>query len=253
MYKTSLLSREIITQRNLPHWYLPGATFFITYRLFGTLPKSILARLRQKKETLLRQQPPEVPRDIHRAYVHRKLFASYDQYLDQSLDIDWLRRPDIAAMIRENLYYHHSQKYRLRSYCIMPNHVHLVIESLKSDNHSTFNNLIDPAITNVEVHPFSESVGERKDRQSPLAKIMHSLKSYTAHKANELLARSGRFWQTESYDHWIRDESELERIVNYIAGNPVSAGLVTRPQDWYFSSCHDRFLQDGQPLGWLRW
>ena len=82
---------------------------------------------------------------------------------------------------------------------------------------------------------------------------MHSLKSYTAHEINKILGRTGTFWQSESYDHWIRDEDELERVVDYICANPVQAGLVRQPQDWHFSSCHDRFLMDGEISAWLRW
>ena len=59
------------------------------------------------------------------------------------------------------------------------------------------------------------------------------------------------FWQHESYDHWVRDDEELERIVAYIAANPVKANLVRQPQDWYFCSSHDRFLQDGSAEGFL--
>src|SRR4051794_10991634 len=55
---------------------------------------------------------------------------------------------------------------------------------------------------------------ETPDSRSPLSRIMHSLKSFTASCANKLLSRSGRFWQKESFDHWIRDIDELERIVN---------------------------------------
>jgi putative DNA methylase len=49
----------------------------------------------------------------------------------------------------------------------------------------------------------------------------------------------------------VRDEDEFERIVNYIRANPVSAGLVERHEDWYWSSCHDRYLLDGDTCGWL--
>ena len=92
---------------------------------------------------------------------------------------------------------------------------------------------------------------ERADAGSPLSAVMHSLKSYTAHRANELLGRSGQFWQHESYDHWVRDEEELERIVNYIAWNPVRANLVQEPHRWFFCSAHDRFLRDGSSCGYL--
>jgi len=80
---------------------------------------------------------------------------------------------------------------------------------------------------------------------------MHSLKSYTANEGNKILGRSGSFWQRESYDHWVRDEDELERIVNYIRNNPVAAGLTDHAHEWRWSSCYDRFQQDGDISGWL--
>ena len=61
----------------------------------------------------------------------------------------------------------------------------------------------------------------------------------------------GTFWQHESYDHWIRDVGELERITLYVEANPVKAGLVSDPSEWLFSSAHDRKkynLQFGEPL-----
>ncbi|WP_425290788.1 hypothetical protein [Spirosoma linguale] len=61
---------------------------------------------------------------------------------------------------------------------------------------------------------------------------MHSLTSYTAKKCNELLDRSGGFWEHESYDRLVRDWNELHRIVQYTLQNPVKAGLCARWQDW---------------------
>ena len=61
-----------------------------------------------------------------------------------------------------------------------------------------------------------------------LDKVSHSLKSFTAKEANQLLRRNGRFWQREYYDHIIRDEKEYERLVEYVLGNPTAAGL----DDW---------------------
>src|SRR5258708_2235168 len=59
------------------------------------------------------------------------------------------------------------------------------------------------------------------------SKLLQSLKGATAREANRILGRTGEmFWQAESYDHWIRDEKERERIVSYIEDNPVKAGLV---------------------------
>jgi len=67
------------------------------------------------------------------------------------------------------------------------------------------------------------------------------LKGYTAREANRILGRTGQhFWQEESFDHWSRDEDEFFRIIAYIENNPVKAGLVTRPEDWQWSSAAER-------------
>ena len=61
---------------------------------------------------------------------------------------------------------------------------------------------------------------------------MKNIKSYSAREANKILGRRGSFWQAESYDHIVRDEDELERIIKYVIYNPVKAGLVDRWEDW---------------------
>ena len=134
----------------------------------------------------------------------------------------------------------------------MPNHVHLLLRPLEIDV-VTGGCPVASAIPNATTGgpPVTTAVGELCDQHSPLARIMHSLKSYTAHEANKILKRTGTFWQAESYDHWVRDEDELERIVHYIRSNPVKAKLVERPEVWFWCSCHDRFLQDGDSSGWL--
>ena len=70
-----------------------------------------------------------------------------------------------------------------------------------------------------------------------LAEILQSLKRYTARQSNLILGRLGAFWQDESYDHIVRDEAELERIVRYVLNNPVKAGLVDDWTQWKWSYC----------------
>ncbi len=174
----------------------------------------------------------------HRELVHKQLFAAYDEYLDRNRDIHFLDDPRIASVIRRSLYFWNGKKYGLCAYCILPNHVHVLLRPF-------------------DVEPLSETEretlepGETADSMSPLATIMHSLKSYTAHEANKLLTRTGLFWQHESYDHWVRDDDELERIVAYINANPVKAGLVEKPYEYLWCSAHDRYLCDGDESGWL--
>jgi REP element-mobilizing transposase RayT len=70
-----------------------------------------------------------------------------------------------------------------------------------------------------------------------LSQITHAVKGATARGANKLLGRSGnRFWQDESFDRWIRNPSEWNRVRVYIEHNPVRAGLVKNPKAWPWSS-----------------
>jgi putative DNA methylase len=215
--------------------------------LFGSLPQSVLEELYHRKQALLERKPPAgLSQCQYRERIHKQLFALYDRWLDQKAD-DWLSDQRVAGMIRANLHHHNGSKYHLIAYCVMPNHVHVLFQPIDVETSGS------PVARTTAEPPVATPVGERADSHSPLARIMHSLKSYTAHEANRLLNRTGAFWQAESYDHWVRDDEELERIVFYIRANPVSAGLVDRPEDWLWCSCHDRFRVDGNTEGWLTW
>ena len=108
-------------------------------------------------------------------------------------------------MVQDTLQHHHNQRYVLMAWCIMPNHVHALIKILP--NHS-------------------------------LTNIVHSWKSFTAHQANKLLKRRGKFWQHDYYDRYIRDHDHYQNTINYIHNNPVKAGLVTSPNQWLYSSAY---------------
>jgi len=74
----------------------------------------------------------------------------------------------------------------------------------------------------------------------PLADVLHSWKSFTSHKANELLRRNGEFWQREYLDRYVRNAEHYEKVVAYIEENPVKAGLVRLKTDWPWSSARFR-------------
>ena len=47
--------REIeIRERNLPHWFQPGAAIFITFRTEDSLPKEVVLRMQRELEEWLR-------------------------------------------------------------------------------------------------------------------------------------------------------------------------------------------------------
>ncbi|MGO9013322.1 MAG: REP-associated tyrosine transposase [Bryobacteraceae bacterium] len=131
-------------------------------------------------------------------------FAAKDRALGQNRGQLWLSDARVVRQVAEAIPTGESRKefYELQAWVIMPNHVHM---------------LLLPRVA--------------------LPQITHWIKGRTARDANLLLGRTGEpFWQDESYDHWVRNEKEFNRIAAYIEENPVSAGLVTTPEDWPWSS-----------------
>ncbi len=192
-------------RRYLPHFQPAGVAFFITGRLYGSLPQEALERLREEKEAafkrIKRECKDEAVREEEIRKMHKRHFAKWDEYLDtNSNEPQWLSNPEVAAIVTESLHHWHGKSYNLVAFCIMPNHFHLVIDT-------------------------SDEIKFTK----PLYAIMHTLKSYTAKEANKVLKRTGTFWQEESYDHIIRDARELKNTIAYTLENPVKAGLA---EDW---------------------
>lgn len=239
------MAGERVTRGDLLHWYKPGYAHFVTYRLIDSIPTKWLEIRRAQREQALRQRPAEgMSPAQRRASIHKRFFAQYDDYIDSNPQQRWLANPAVAEAIRENLYHHHGTKYELIAWCVMPNHVHVLLQPFESTEQLP--------IDSEEADTPSDEI---PDRGSPLSTIMHSLKSFTANRCNRALNRDGPFWQKESYDHWVRDLDEMERIVAYIMANPVKAGLCVEATEWRFSSAFDRFQQDGSrrgTVGWLR-
>jgi hypothetical protein len=66
----------------------------------------------------------------------------------------------------------------------------------------------------------------------PMAELMHSLKSFTAHEINKLEQSRGPVWEEEVFDRYIRSESDLHEKFRYICRNPWDTKLV-RPDEEY--------------------
>ena len=131
-------------------------------------------------------------------------FVAMDRLLDTArTGPSYLRRSDIATVMVEAIHYRErEQHYQLHSYVVMPNHVHLLMTPL-----------------------------------AEISKIMQSLKRFTALESNRILGLTGNsFWQDESYDRLVRNETEFERIANYIEMNPVKCGLAATPEEFLWSS-----------------
>jgi REP-associated tyrosine transposase len=199
--KNKLAFREYY-KRRLPHIQCAGATYFITFRLANSLPIEALNKLAEEKQKINRL--PESQKES----AHQAWFAKYDDYLDKALHGNpYLKNEQIANMVAESIQFRDGKTYDLTSYCIMPNHAHLVCRPLEKLSGIYFG----------------------------LTEILHSLKRHTARESNKILQRRGPFWQDESYDHFIRNDVEMERIIKYVLYNPVKANLVKEQTDWKWS------------------
>ena len=76
-----------------------------------------------------------------------------------------------------------------------------------------------------------------------LAKVLHSLKLFTARKINKLLSRRGHFWQPEYRDWGVRHETALHNMIRYCYANPVRKGLVAEAGDYPYWRC--KYEMDG--------
>jgi len=204
--------------RNLPHIHPEGYPLFITFRLADSLPLDVLQELKAQRErelSVLKNQSPDEIYEIEKEY-----FGRYDAWLDRCVSGPrWLEDKAAADIVADKIHFMNGKYFQLTAYCIMPNHVHLLIESI---------------ITNHLRH-------RGKTAKYPVTDTLRLLKGSTARACNLKLNRSGQFWNHESHDHYVRDEQELERIIKYILYNPVKAELVEDWQKWQFTYINPEF------------
>jgi type I restriction enzyme R subunit/putative DNA methylase len=179
----------------LPHFDNPGTIQSVTFRLADSLPQS---KLREIEDELVNLPPAEI--DAER---RKKIEA----WLDAGMGCCALRHPALAKVVRETLLKWDGDRYRLFAWCIMPNHVHVLLETI-----------------------------------APLSKILQSWKSFTGRWAMGKNAELGlgvpgaALWMHESWDRYIRDDEHFNHVHAYIEQNPVAAGLCKLASDWSWSS-----------------
>lgn len=117
-----------------------------------------------------------------------------------------LTDPRIGSIVEDVILQADGERYALFAWCIMPDHVHVVIR---------------------------QGPGARLDR------IVQAWKSATAHRINTALGRRGRVWAREYFDRFMRDDDQFKATIAYVESNPVRAGLVERAEAWRFSSAWD--------------
>jgi putative transposase len=177
---TDRFAYKSLYRRNLPHIQPLNSTLFLTFRLAGSLPQSVLASIAEERRSIESKMKARKISESHLAELTRRHFATLEAALHKSgAGPLWLADARVAALVAEAIHYRNGSQYRLDCYSIMPNHVHAGFAPTMS-----------------------------KDSPKSLSSIMHSLKRHTAKQANRILERSGAFWEHESFDHYIRDRAE---------------------------------------------
>jgi REP element-mobilizing transposase RayT len=221
-------------KRNLPHYQPEGSTFFITFRLAGSLPVEVILQLKEDREKELKfiSDISSHKQKTKKYYEYqRRYFGVFDKLLDSYKNSPmWLEEREIAELVIKEINIRDEKDYELIAYTIMPNHVHMVFTP------------ISKSVGRSEASTKSKTTNEANASFYIVTKILQDLKSKTALKCNKLLNRTGVFWHHESYDHVVRNLDELRRIVNYILQNPVKAGLVENPDDWEWSYYNPKYF-----------
>ena len=186
----------------LPHVKRENASYFVTFRLDDSLPKDVLFKFQAERNQRLRMLLTN--KTDTEELIERDHLRQIERYLDRGTGSCCLRQPEIAEAVSNVLRHFDGQRYQLSDWVVMPNHVHVVLWPMPN---------------------------------YLLGEILKSWKGYSAREVNKRLKRSGKsLWQSESFDHWIRNDEEKARICRYITHNPVTAGLCAKPQEWQWSS-----------------
>ena len=192
--KVSFGEVTIRERGRLPHWEAEDGIYFVTFRLADSLPEDVRAEIKAEREAVLRvldkterELSPTEKRKINSLFSEK-----IEEYLDNGYGECSLKKNEVGETVADALRHFDGDRYHLFAWCVMPNHVHAVF---------------------------------RTRQTYQLEDILHSWKSFTAHKINKILTREGEFWQREYYDHLVRNQEEFERIIKYVLDNPLKAGL----------------------------
>jgi putative transposase len=118
--------------RNLPHWHPPGAAIFLTCRLYGSLPETVIQQLKESQK-LLEREIDKTSRSAEKIAElklnqHKKLFAKVDAILDKAeTGPRWLAETEVAALVEDALLRRYAELYKLWAYVVMANHLHILL------------------------------------------------------------------------------------------------------------------------------
>ncbi|MCW5554162.1 MAG: transposase [Verrucomicrobiae bacterium] len=195
----------------LPHCDFPGLIQFVTFRLVDSMPAS----RRGEWEHLLAIDDSREKR------------TKLEEYLDRGIGDCWLRQPRIATLCEEALRYFHNKRYELRAWCVMPNHVHVLVQVWEMP--------LGKMVQSWKRYVATEAEAILAERRSPTRRVSANPNAPARRAALQSLR-----WEREYWDTYMRNEDQERKAVRYIEHNPLKAKLCRKREDWPFSSARLR-------------
>ena len=170
---------------------------------------------------------------MKRYKVHREL---YNLYFSTSTIVDWLpvfTTDSYFSIIVNSLKYCQSQKgLNIVAYVIMPEHIHLVTSNPEEGSLSD--------ITRDLKRFTSKEITRQLERDNEVSLLNVLQKSAAKGRGNT----EYKVWQDGFHPEAIYSETFLNQKVEYIHYNPVRRGLVSRPEEWRYSSARNYTSHD---------
>jgi putative transposase len=165
-----------------------------------------------------------------------KYYQIIEKYLDKGYGSCLLKDSRNAQIVLDTWKFFNGERYDLIAYVVMPNHVHLLIKTyegwpLAKLVHSWKSYTAKEILKNDHAREFNagESPALPNSRQKKV-----DMNSY----AGESPALPNKVWQREYWDRFIRDKNHFLKVIEYIHQNPVKAGLCKLPEQWLWSSAY---------------
>jgi putative transposase len=118
---------ELFRRRKLPHWDVPGATYFITSCLAGSIPATGLADIQRFRSQLeSEQRPAEFGEEEWALRLQKRSFARIDDWLDGKPAVRHLQVPELAGIVQESLMFFAGKRLEVFAFVVMPSHFHWV-------------------------------------------------------------------------------------------------------------------------------
>ncbi|MCA1751266.1 MAG: transposase [Flavobacteriales bacterium] len=150
--------------------------------------------------------------------------------------VDVFTRQEIREIIIDSLHYCHVNKgLNIFAYCIMPNHLHLIVncnepfqlkDTIRDFKRHTSTKIFEWITSNPE---------SRKEWMTTL---------FAAAADNDGKSKHIKIWQTGNHAIELMNAKFTWRKVLYIHNNPVRAGWVSKPEDWIYSSARNYLEQE---------